>query len=132
MISKFYCSTIAFESVAYVYVIIFRSFRVTQVEIDGCKFLLPLSISTFLSQIEESHFITCNYTRAKVFHSLYGSVMGDDATNFKISARKILSLVKQCLDHLGIRFWLSSGTCLGKIDLSLTLHDFILEILITN
>ncbi len=33
---------------------------------------------------------------------------------FRKKARNVIAKAKETLDHLGIPFWLSSGTCLGR------------------
>ena len=43
----------------------------------------------------------------------HGLPSNQNADNFVESAKKLLSHAKHTLDKLGIRFWLSSGTCLG-------------------
>lgn len=51
-----------------------------------------------------------------------------EAVAFRKSAKELLQLAAKTLKKLGVRFWLSSGTCLGKviIALHLSLCHFVL------
>lgn len=82
---------------------------------DGLKLRAPAYPLAFLAQISESHFIECNQSRAKIFYEMNGQ---PDATvkakHFYASAKELLSITRRVLDEIGVRFWISSGTCLGK------------------
>lgn len=41
---------------------------------------------------------------------------------FRKNAKELLQLAAKTLKKLGVRFWLSSGTCLGKILVALHLY----------
>ena len=56
----------------------------------------------------------CNITNAQQFYSKYGKDVSSDAVLFKSKAIQVLSASINALDRLGVRFWLSSGTCLGE------------------
>jgi len=83
---------------------------------DGIKLRAPRYPKVFLDQISQSAFLRCNQSRAKLFHGLYGGP-GDGSETFREAAKETLYLVKKTLDILGVRFWLSSGTCLGIIQM---------------
>ena len=83
-----------------------------KVTMDGLQLRAPRYPPSVLRQIEHSTFIMCNKSRARLFHSKYGEP-GEDAETFRHGAKATLTKLKQALDYLGIRFWLSSGTCLG-------------------
>ena len=86
-----------------------------KVKMDGLKLRAPSYPLAFLGQISESRFIECNQSRAKIFNEMNGQ---PDATvkakHFYASAKDLLSITKRVLDEIGVRFWISSGTCLGK------------------
>lgn len=44
-----------------------------------------------------------------------------EAVAFRKSAKELLQLAAKTLKKLGVRFWLSSGTCLGNIFVALHL-----------
>lgn len=100
--------------------------------IDGVNVRVPAEPHKLLFEQNQSHFIGCNLTNAQRFYSKYGRDVSPDALLFKKKALQVLSIVVEVLDHLGVRFWLSSGTCLGEwfsyvvefVELSLwPLHD---------
>lgn len=85
---------------------------------------VPLQQDVFIDYTVKNNFIECNYTQAKVFHETFGRDESDEAEIFRNKAWKLLSKAKTLLDHLKVPFWLSSGTCLGKDLLTITLLSF--------
>ncbi|KAK2194073.1 hypothetical protein NP493_2g00024 [Ridgeia piscesae] len=81
--------------------------------INGLRLRIPRNTQQTLQQIVQSRFIECDYARARSFYTKHGLPSNENADNFVESAKKLLSHAKHTLDKLGIRFWLSSGTCLG-------------------
>lgn len=81
--------------------------------IDGLKIEVPDSIKIFISYVNDSQFLPCNYAIARKFVSTYGYDSSPESNEFRTKAKEILSLAVKLLNTLGIRFWLSSGTCLG-------------------
>lgn len=75
---------------------------------------IPQPPEQFLKQIPHSKFIECNSTRARKFVAMYGLDNSEASQKFQRKARQVLAKTKHLLDSLEIRFWLSSGTCLGK------------------
>ncbi|XP_038048368.1 fukutin-like [Patiria miniata] len=80
---------------------------------DGVNLRIPKDINRFLEQIPFSRHLECNYDQARAFGRSYGRDGTPEALAFRQSARDLLEKGKRVLDELGIRFWLSSGTCLG-------------------
>ncbi|KAL1129676.1 hypothetical protein AAG570_012621 [Ranatra chinensis] len=66
-----------------------------------------------MNEFSESFFVECNFTRAEIFKNRYPSENNTSNLRFKHRAWKLLSLVKTILDGISVKFWLSSGTCLG-------------------
>ncbi|CAH1775719.1 unnamed protein product [Owenia fusiformis] len=91
----------------------YDKFEVVKVFMDHLQLYAPRYPLVFLHQVPYSRFIECNHSRADSFHSNYGISSDPEAFKFKSNARKLLAVAKEILDQLGIRFWLSSGTCLG-------------------
>ena len=58
-------------------------------------------------------FIECDYEKASTFLKEHKRKF-DDTNRFQHKAWKLLSRTQVIMDHLGVPFWLSSGTCLGK------------------
>jgi len=58
----------------------------------------------------------CDQHQAAKFQKEFGPAKDDDddAKQFTQAAHDVLSAAKTVLDELGIRFWISSGTCLGE------------------
>ncbi|XP_063216119.1 ribitol-5-phosphate transferase FKTN-like isoform X1 [Bacillus rossius redtenbacheri] len=79
----------------------------------GIPVNVPKDSIQFLREKSSSQFIECNMTRAKEFHQLYGKNITQESIKFSHKAWKLLSRAKTILDKLNVRFWLSSGTCLG-------------------
>jgi len=91
------------------------SIELTKVLLDNVRLRVPRHIPRFLAEIRESRFIDCDQNQAAQFQKEFGSLMDDDeAKKFTAAARDVLSTAKAVLDKLGIRFWISSGTCLGE------------------
>jgi len=89
--------------------------ELVKVLLDNVRLRVPKQIPKFLAQIRESHFINCDQQQAAQFWKEFGPVTDDDdAKQFTLAARDVLSSAKVALDELGIRFWISSGTCLGE------------------
>ena len=70
--------------------------------------------SSFLDQIPFSRHVECDYGQARAYRVTYGRDESPEAQAFRQAARDLLEKGKRALDELGIRFWLSSGTCLGE------------------
>lgn len=77
--------------------------------------LVPSNPEAFIPAVKESKFEDCNLTRADEFFKKYPPENVEESMKFQRNARQLLARAKQYLDDLGIPFWLSSGTCLGKI-----------------
>ena len=91
------------------------SIELAKVVLDNIRLRVPRHIPQFLAEIHESHFIGCDQDRAAQFQKEFGPLTDDDeAKQFTVAARDVLSSAKAVLDKLGIRFWISSGTCLGE------------------
>ena len=60
-----------------------------------------------------------------MFHKKYGTGMSEEGKVFWRGAKDLLSRAKKVLDELGMRFWMSSGTCLGKM---LYLKDYLINL----
>ena len=86
-----------------------------KVLLDNVRLRVPRRIPEFLAQIDVSRFMDCDYQQAARFQKEFGPVTDDDddAKQFTLAAHYVLSCAKAALDELGIRFWISSGTCLG-------------------
>lgn len=82
--------------------------------VDGLLIRLPSDVDLFLRDLESSRFLPCNFKRAQKFYSKYGDDRSDAANAFRKRGKDVLQIAKIILDNLGVRFWLSSGTCLGK------------------
>lgn len=96
------------------YAAIFRFELVKSVTEQNSALMFPRDISRFIKELENSQFIECNTTRADIFNKKFSRDESDTALRFRHRAWKLLSRAKSVLDSLGIPFWLSSGTCLGK------------------
>ena len=90
------------------------SFNLDHVRIDGLDISIPHSTRHFLDQSAHSEYIECDRERAEMFHAKYGIEKSEESQKFQRKARQLISKAKQILDSLGIRFWLSSGTALGR------------------
>ena len=92
---------------------ILRKMDATSAMVDGFQILVPQYIQTFINDAKHSKYIPCNYENARKYVSKYGYDATDEDTDFRIKATQILTIVVDVLSRLGVRFWLSSGTCLG-------------------
>ncbi|CAN8004595.1 unnamed protein product [Ixodes hexagonus] len=77
----------------------------------GVKTFAPVRPETFL---DEQPFVECNATRARAFHEQHGRDESPEAELFRLKVHHLLAKVQRLLDHLGVPFWISSGTCLVK------------------
>jgi hypothetical protein len=93
--------------------VMFR-FPTSKVAVDGVQIRAPTYPDVFLKSMRHSKFIECNSETAHQFHLVYPKDESTEAQKFRENARSILLKAKVVLDELGIPFWLSSGTCLGK------------------
>ncbi|PSN39877.1 Fukutin [Blattella germanica] len=91
----------------------YDKFETEVVNIDGISLLLPKDIPRFLREATSSRYIECNHMLADSFHKAHGKDTTQEAMRFVHRAWKLLSKAKTLLDKLGVRFWMSSGTCLG-------------------
>jgi len=91
------------------------SIELVKVVLDNVRLRIPKHIPKFLTQIGESQFVDCDQQQAALFRKQFGPLVDDDeAKQFTAAAYDVLLTAKIVLDALGIRFWISSGTCLGK------------------
>lgn len=88
---------------------------VANVQLDNVYIYAPRYPARFLIQIPHSKFLECNHSQAKTFYSLYPKDRSKKAVAFQKSAVKTLKKGNDILNKLGVRFWMSSGTCLGNI-----------------
>ena len=91
----------------------FDKFETELVVIDAVSLLIPKDIPHFLREVTSSQFVECNHMLADSFHRAHGKDTTQEAMRFVHKAWKLLSKAKTLLDKLGVRFWISSGTCLG-------------------
>ncbi|XP_057577562.1 ribitol-5-phosphate transferase FKTN isoform X11 [Hippopotamus amphibius kiboko] len=84
-----------------------------QITVDGLEVLIPKDPKHFLEEIPHSRFIECRYKEARAFFQQYLDDNTVEAMAFRKSAKELLQLAAKTLKKLGVRFWLSSGTCLG-------------------
>ncbi|XP_074985017.1 ribitol-5-phosphate transferase FKTN isoform X3 [Caretta caretta] len=87
--------------------------EVLQLSIDDLKVQIPKNLSQFLEEMSHSRFLECRYREARAFFQLYPDDASLDAVEFRRKAKALLHLAALTLNNLGVRFWLSSGTCLG-------------------
>nr|XP_008170101.1 fukutin isoform X5 [Chrysemys picta bellii] len=87
--------------------------EVLQLSIDDLKVQIPKNLSQFLEEMSHSRFLECRYREARAFFQLYPDDASLDAVEFRKKAKALLHLAALTLNNLGVRFWLSSGTCLG-------------------
>lgn len=81
--------------------------------LDGLDIRIPRNISHFLSEQRHAHFLECRYRDARNFLQLHPDDSSPEAVDFRKKVKSLLHLTARTLGHLGIPFWLSSGTCLG-------------------
>lgn len=87
---------------------------IKEANVDGIRLNLPSDPDKLASQQKQSRFKGCNVTNARHYYSKYGRDVSPDAVLFKSKAVEVLSIAIKALNRLGVRYWLSSGTCLGK------------------
>ena len=92
----------------------FCRFSIKEAIVDGIRLNLPSDPDKLASQQKQSRFKGCNLTNAGHYYSKYGRDVSPDAVLFKSKAVEVLSIAIKALNRLGVRYWLSSGTCLGK------------------
>lgn len=91
--------------------------------VDGIWLHFPHTIKEFLAQIPHAKFIECDYHRAQVFLNKNPQDNTEEAKQFLRKGRQLLSRGKEILDDLGVPFWLSSGTCLGEIVVTIVTRE---------
>lgn len=91
----------------------FNRFSIKEAIVDGIRLNLPSDPDKLASQQKQSRFKGCNLTNARHYYSKYGRDVSPDAVLFKSKALEVLSIAIKSLNRLGVRYWLSSGTCLG-------------------
>lgn len=74
----------------------------------------PGDVASFLKEQYNSRFLECNAIRARRYLEKHPIELNQEETEFLVQARRLLALGKEVMDSVGVRFWLSSGTCLGK------------------
>ncbi|XP_042309248.1 fukutin isoform X2 [Sceloporus undulatus] len=109
--------------------------------IDGLTVQIPKEPSVFLEERSQSRFIECRYREARSFFQVYPGDASLDAVEFRKKAKALLHLAALTLNSLGVKFWLSSGTCLGwyrqcniipyskDVDLGIFIQDYKPEII---
>nr|XP_020657115.1 fukutin [Pogona vitticeps]XP_020657116.1 fukutin [Pogona vitticeps]XP_020657117.1 fukutin [Pogona vitticeps]XP_020657118.1 fukutin [Pogona vitticeps]XP_020657119.1 fukutin [Pogona vitticeps] len=91
----------------------YEKIELLNVSIDGLTVQIPKEPSKFLEEILNSRFVECRYKEARSFFQVYPDDASLDAVEFRKKAKALLHLAALTLNGLGMRFWLSSGTCLG-------------------
>jgi len=92
-----------------------HSIELVKVVLDSVRLRVPRHIPQFLVAMHKSRFIDCDQDRAAQFQKEFGPLTDyNEAKQFTAAAHDVLSAAKTVLDKLGIRFWISSGTCLGE------------------
>lgn len=92
---------------------LFKPIEKTKVVIDGIYIFIPQYLRTFLKDIQDSDFKFCDYNQARKFYSKNGFDSSPNSELFRANAGDLLRTATDVLKRLGVRFWLSSGTCLG-------------------
>jgi len=115
----------------------------TNAFIEGVHVNVPQYVRTYLEDLRNSTFKACNYEQARTFYSTYGFDSSSSSDKFRSKARKLLAKVTRLLGSLKVRFWLSSGTCLGwfrqcdfiphskDVDIGIWISDYNKEIIPT-
>ncbi|XP_013387627.1 fukutin [Lingula anatina] len=88
-------------------------FETVQVKMDSISVNAPRYPKWTLAQMNNSRYIECNHTQAKLFYQKYPLEETERMRTFREQAINLLRKGSAILDGLGVRFWLSSGTCLG-------------------
>ena len=90
-----------------------QRFAIEEKLVDGIHLNVPADPEKLASERNQSRFTGCNLTNVQRYYSKFGRDISPDALLFKRKALEVLSAAINALDRLGVRFWLSSGTCLG-------------------
>lgn len=90
-----------------------QRFAIEEKLVDGILLNVPADPEKLASEKNQSRFTGCNLTNVQRYYSKFGRDISPDALLFKRKALEVLSAAINALDRLGVRFWLSSGTCLG-------------------
>ncbi|XP_049788439.1 ribitol-5-phosphate transferase FKTN-like [Schistocerca cancellata] len=93
----------------------YDKFVTEKLDLHGTAFYVPKNIPDFLHDSLNSRFLECRHQSAHQFYQKYGKDKSHEALRFSHRAWKLLSRTKTILDSIGVRFWLSSGTCLGYL-----------------
>ncbi|XP_053152039.1 ribitol-5-phosphate transferase FKTN [Hemicordylus capensis] len=119
----------------------YNKLELLSISIDGITVQIPKEPSQFLEEMPLSRFIECRYREARSFFQLYPDDASLDAVEFRGKAKALLHLAALTLNSLGVRFWLSSGTCLGwyrqcniipyskDVDLGIFIQDYKTDII---
>lgn len=83
------------------------------VSLDGLIMLIPKDLAHFLEEASHAKFLECRYKEARAFYQIYPDDTSQDAVDFRMKAKALLHMAAKTLTSLGVKFWLSSGTCLG-------------------
>ncbi|XP_029460577.1 fukutin isoform X2 [Rhinatrema bivittatum] len=83
------------------------------VSVDGLRVQIPRVVPKFLEEALHARFLECRYREARAFSQLYPDGASQDGMEFRRRAKALLHLATLTLNSLGVKFWLSSGTCLG-------------------
>ncbi|XP_072511577.1 ribitol-5-phosphate transferase FKTN isoform X7 [Notamacropus eugenii] len=112
-----------------------------QVSVDGLEVQIPKDLNHFLEEVPHSRFIECRFKEARSFFQKYQDDITVEAMLFQKNAKTLLHLAAATLKDLGVRFWLSSGTCLGwyrqcsiipyskDVDLGIFIQDYTSDII---
>ncbi|XP_030050183.1 ribitol-5-phosphate transferase FKTN [Microcaecilia unicolor] len=109
--------------------------------IDGLKTQIPKDVPQFLEEASHARFLECRFREAHTFSQLYPDDTSQDAVEFRRKAKALLRIATFTLNSMGVRFWLSSGTCLGwyrqcniipygrDVDLGIFIRDYTPDII---
>ena len=92
-------------------------FPIKTEKVRGVQLSFPADSSAFIWALQHAKFVECDYARARHFFMKYGKKDLQDMSEFRRTGRQLLSLVTQTLDSMEVPFWISSGTCLGKLEM---------------
>uniref|UniRef100_A0A8D0GZ59 Ribitol-5-phosphate transferase n=1 Tax=Sphenodon punctatus TaxID=8508 RepID=A0A8D0GZ59_SPHPU len=119
----------------------YKKLELLSVYVDRLTVQIPKDPSQFLEERLHSRFIECRYREARSFFQLYPDDASVDAVEFRKKAKSLLHLSALTLNSLGVKFWLSSGTCLGwyrqcniipyskDVDLGIFIQDYKTDII---
>jgi hypothetical protein len=91
----------------------YHRFDLTTVVVQDILFHAPRDVASFLQDQSTSQFIECNSMQSRRYYQKYPMELTGEEAVFFVQAQQLLALGKKVLDSVGMRFWLSSGTCLG-------------------